>query len=120
MDMKNDMDGILILDDWKDPPISSRSIPFRAWNTEITAGKVGKRIAVFAGMGLGGFVIRSGNGLRTEYPGDTFMKMVKLSVRRAKEDGLKVRICDEDRWPSGGAEGLNRCGKITGKNGWGI
>ena len=82
-----------------------RARPFWSWNTEITEDKVRKQVKMFADMGMGGFVIHSRNGLKTEYMGKQFMDMVKLSVKTADELGLKVWLYDEDRWPSGNAGG---------------
>lgn len=83
-----------------------RARPFWAWNTEVTADKVRSQIKMFHDMGMGGFVIHSRNGLRTEYMGDQFMDMVRLSIECAEELGLKVWIYDEDRWPSGNSGGV--------------
>ena len=57
-----------------------RARPFWSWNTEVTPEKVLSQIKMFSDMGMGGFVIHSRNGLRTEYMGKRFMDMVKLSV----------------------------------------
>ena len=82
-----------------------RGRPFWSWNTEVTPEKVRSQTQMFADMGMGGFVIHSRNGLRTEYMGKHFMDMVKLSVECAEKLGLKVWIYDEDRWPSGNGGG---------------
>ncbi len=85
-----------------------RARPFWSWNTEVTPEKVRSQIKMFSDMGMGGFVIHSRNGLRTEYMGERFMDMVRLSVEYAESLGLKVWLYDEDRWPSG-----NGGGKVT-------
>ena len=85
-----------------------RARPFWSWNTAVTPEKVRSQTKMFADMGMGGFVIHSRNGLRTEYMGKHFMDMVKLSVECAEQLGLKVWLYDEDRWPSG-----NCGGKVT-------
>ena len=89
-----------------------RARPFWSWNTEVTPEKVRSQVKMFADMGMGGFVIHSRNGLRTEYMGKHFMDMVKLSVECAQKYGLKVWLYDEDRWPSG-----NGGGKVTSDRG---
>ena len=86
-----------------------RARPFWSWNTEVTEEKVRSQIKMFRDMGMGGFVIHSRNGLRTEYMGEEFMSMVKLSVELAKTYGMKVWIYDEDRWPSGNSGGKVTC-----------
>ena len=85
-----------------------RARPFWSWNTEVTPEKVRSQVKMFADMGMGGFIIHSRNGLRTEYMGRQFMDMVKLSIECADKYGLKVWLYDEDRWPSG-----NSGGKVT-------
>ncbi|MBQ9113207.1 MAG: hypothetical protein IJY08_06470 [Clostridia bacterium] len=82
-----------------------RARPFWSWNTEVTPEKVRLQTKMFADMGMGGFVIHSRNGLRTQYMGKHFMDMVKLSIECAHELGLKVWLYDEDRWPSGNGGG---------------
>ena len=62
-----------------------RALPFWAWNTVITEDKVREQVRMFADMGMGGFVIHSRNGLRTEYMGKHFKycpicgKLIKIS-----------------------------------------
>ena len=86
-----------------------RARPFWSWNAEVTEDKVRSQIKMFYDMGMGGFVIHSRNGLRTEYMGDKFMSMVRLSVDLAKSYGMKVWLYDEDRWPSGNCGGRVTC-----------
>ena len=62
-----------------------RARPFWSWNTEVTPEKVRSQTKMFFEMGMGGFVIHSRNGLRTEYMGKHFMDMVKLSVECAQK-----------------------------------
>lgn len=90
---------------FKKPDSSRRGLPFWAWNTDVTAEKVKKQIRVFRLMGFGGFIIHARKGLRTEYMGEHFMDMVRLSVECAKKQGLRVWLYDEDGWPSGYAGG---------------
>ncbi len=90
---------------FKSPGSRFRGLPFWAWNTDVTEEKVTHQIEIFKKMGFGGFIIHARKGLRTEYMGEHFMDMVRLSIEKAKELDLRVWLYDEDGWPSGCAGG---------------
>jgi len=88
------------------PPAKYRGAPFWSWNCELNTEQIVKQIEYFKEMGMGGFHIHARIGLDTPYLGEQFMDAVKVSVAKAKHEGLLVYLYDEDRWPSGFAGGL--------------
>ena len=91
---------------FRDPGKEYRGLPFWAWNTFVTEGKVDRQIEDFKRMGLGGFVVHVRHGLMDEYMGKTFFDRVSRSIEDAKKHDLTVWLYDEDRWPSGCAGGI--------------
>lgn len=87
------------------PEAMDRGVPFWAWNCTVDEEKIEEQLRIFQIMGLGGAVIHARNGLNTEYMGDRFMELVRFTVGRASEMGLRIWLYDEDRWPSGCAGG---------------
>lgn len=57
-------------------------------------------------MGLGGFFMHSRIGLNTRYLGNEFMECVKACIKEAEKLGMKTCLYDEDRRPSGTADGI--------------
>ncbi len=83
------------------PQALLRDVPFWGWNGELNREQILRQIAVFHKMGMGGFFIHSRTGLSTEYLGEEYLDMVRLSIDEAKKYGLSVWLYDEDRYPSG-------------------
>lgn len=91
---------------FKNPTTEYRGVPFWGWNCDLNRDQLMNQIENFKSMGFGGFHIHSRTGLVTPYLGKEFMELVKACVKKAKEEGMKVWLYDEDRWPSGTAGGL--------------
>ncbi len=91
---------------FKNPPSEYRGAPFWSWNCKLDKEELLRQIDIYQEMGIGGFHIHPRTGLETPYLGEEYMEMVKASVDKAKADGMKVWLYDEDRWPSGFGGGL--------------
>lgn len=91
---------------FKNPPNEFRGAPFWSWNCKLEKEELMRQLDVYQEMGIGGFHIHCRTGLETPYLGEEYMDMVKASVEKAKTDGMKVWLYDEDRWPSGFGGGL--------------
>ncbi len=91
---------------FNDPPVEYRGAPFWAWNCVVTYELIDKQLEVFREMGFGGAHIHSRDGLAIQYLSDKFMSLVKHTVEKSKELGLRTYLYDEDRWPSGCAGGI--------------
>lgn len=89
---------------WK-PEFKNRGIAFWAWNTEVTDVLVMSQIDIMARMGFGGFCIHPRTGLKTEYMGHEYMRLVRLANEYGKQKGLTCWLYDEDRYSSGTAGG---------------
>ncbi len=87
------------------PALENRGIAFWAWNTEVTDALVMSQIDIIAQMGFGGFCIHPRTGLRTEYMGPEYLRLVRLANEYGKQKGLTCWLYDEDRYPSGTAGG---------------
>ena len=96
----------LSMDLFQNPTVEYRGMPFWSWNCKLKKGTIEEQLKLFKEMGFGGVVIHPRDGLDTEYLGDEFMDMVKYTVERCREKGLIVWIYDDDRFPSGAADGL--------------
>lgn len=93
-------------DTFKNPPNRYRGFPFWAWNTRLDDGELREQIAVFRGMGFGGFHMHVRQGLETPYLGADFMHAVGTCADEAQRRGMYAFLYDEDRWPSGAAGGF--------------
>lgn len=87
------------------PPAHYRGAPFWSWNCKLDQDQLSRQVEYFKEMGMGGFHIHARSGLDTPYLGEEFMDAVKVSIEKAKQEGLFVYLYDEDRWPSGFAGG---------------
>ncbi|MFC1474495.1 glycosyl hydrolase [bacterium] len=87
------------------PEAKYGSAPFWSWNEVLEPEELIHQIDEFAEQGMGGFFMHAREGLISEYMGSEWMEAVKISVKRAKENGLIAYMYDEDRWPSGFASG---------------
>lgn len=88
------------------PPATFRAKPFWAWNGELEKEELFWQIHMMKEMGFGGFFMHSRTGLKTEYLGDKWFRLINDCVDEAVRIGLEAWIYDEDRWPSGIAGGL--------------
>lgn len=83
-----------------------RGIPFWSWNCKVTKEKIDKQLDVFCRMGFGGVDIHPRVGLDIEYLGDEYMELVEYTIQGCKKRGLKCWLYDDDRYPSGAADGF--------------
>ena len=88
------------------PTADYRGIPFWSWNCEITKEKIDQGLDVFQKMGFGGADIHPRVGLDTEFLSDKFHSLVAYAVEQAKKRGMCCWLYDDDRYPSGAADGL--------------
>lgn len=91
---------------FKNPTIEYRGIPFWSWNCEVTKELIDTQLAIFQQMGFGGVDIHPRTGLDTEYLSDEFLDLVKYTAEKCKELGLICWLYDDDRFPSGCADGV--------------
>lgn len=91
---------------FRNPPAEFRGAPFWAWNCKLEKEELLRQIDVYREMGIGGFHIHPRTGLETPYLGEEYMGLVQDCVEKAKTDGMKTWLYDEDRWPSGFGGGL--------------
>ncbi len=91
---------------FKNPTAEYRDAPFWAWNTKLEKETVISQIEMFRDMGCGGFHMHPRCGLDTAYLSDEFMEMIRAAVDKAKEEGMRACLYDEDRYPSGTAGGM--------------
>ncbi len=91
---------------FENPTSEYRGAPFWAWNTTLEKDEMMRQIDGFKKMGFGGFHMHARVGLDSEYLGDRFMDMVRACIDKAKENGMRAYLYDEDRWPSGTAGGF--------------
>lgn len=94
------------MDNFKNPGSIYRGLPFWSWNCAITKELIDEQLPIFKEMGFGGVVIHPREGLDTEYLGDEFMRLVKHTIDRCCELDLVCWLYDDDRFPSGAADGL--------------
>ncbi len=83
-----------------------RGKPFWSWNGELKKDELIRQIHVLKEMGMGGFFMHSRTGLRTEYLGEEWFRLINACADEARKLKLEAWLYDEDRWPSGTAGGL--------------
>lgn len=88
-----------------DPPAEYRSMPLWVWNDELDWNRLKEQLASFQRQGMGGVFIHPRPGLMTEYLGEEWFRLWRLSVEEGKRLGLFVNIYDENSYPSGFAGG---------------
>lgn len=91
---------------FRSPGEAYRSIPFWSWNCKVTRELIDTQLAYFQEMGFGGVDIHPRIGLDTAYLGDEFMELVQYTVEQCREKGLICWLYDDDRYPSGAADGI--------------
>ena len=85
----------------KNPTSELRGKPFWAWNGEIDEKEIDFQIECLKKMGFGGAFIHSRTGLKTEYMGEKWLKLVRRAAEKLAGHGFESYLYDEDRWPSG-------------------
>jgi len=102
-DMANSLDELR--DGFMRPPIDFSTTPFWVWNDVVTQEKIDFQLKEFKEKGMHMVFIHPRPGLITEYLGNEWFELVKYSVDKAKELGMKVWLYDENSFPSGFAGG---------------
>ena len=95
-----------LADQFANPGPAWRGKPFWSWNGDLQRDELLRQVDILKQMGMGGFVMHSRTGLRTEYLGDDWFRAINGSADNAARLGLEAWLYDEDRWPSGTAGGL--------------
>lgn len=90
---------------FKNPPVDFSTAPFWVWNDQVTKEKIDFQLQEFKDKGLHMVFIHPRPGLITEYLGNEWFELVKYSVDKAKELGMKIWLYDENSYPSGFAGG---------------
>lgn len=98
-------DGVF-LETFRQPTAALRGKPFWCWNGELEEEELLRQLDIIQEMGMGGFFIHSRNGLKTEYLGEDWFRMINACIDKCSSSDLKAWIYDEDRWPSGTAGGM--------------
>lgn len=88
------------------PTALYRAIPFWSWNCKVTKALIDSQLAIVKQMGFGGVDIHPRTGLDTEYMSDTYLELVRYAAKKCEELGLICWLYDDDRFPSGCADGL--------------
>ena len=96
----------LNIDLFRQPTVHYRSIPFWSWNCRVTKELIDEQLPIFKQMGFGGVDIHPRSGLDTVYLSDDYMELIRYTVKKCKELGLLCWLYDDDRFPSGAADGL--------------
>ncbi len=91
---------------FQNPTGEYRGIPFWSWNGRITREQIDRDLEIFQKMGFGGVDIHPRVGLDTAYLGEEFMELIRYAVDRCKEMGIVCWLYDDDRFPSGAADGM--------------
>ena len=82
-----------------------RGKPFWSWNGELEEKELCRQVEVLKEMGFGGHFMHSRSGLRTEYLGEEWFKLINAVTDKSVEENMEAWLYDEDRWPSGSAGG---------------
>lgn len=91
---------------FKNPTSEYRAAPFWAWNGKLDQEELNWQLDVLKKMGFGGAHLHVRTGMSTPYLSDEYMRFIKDTVQKAKENEMLAWLYDEDRWPSGAAGGL--------------
>ena len=91
---------------FKNPTNEYRGIPFWSWNCKVTKEFIDTQLDCFKEMGFGGVDIHPRTGLDNEYLGEEFMELIKYTADKCREKGLVCWLYDDDRYPSGAADGI--------------
>jgi hypothetical protein len=101
-----DTNGPLSPETFAHPGAAYRGTPFWAWNCELSEDVLARGIDMLKKMGFGGFHIHVRTGMSTPYLTDSFFRLIRFCVEKAKQEEMLAWLYDEDRWPSGAAGGL--------------
>jgi len=75
------------------------------WNDRMVKEEIVEQIKAFKKANIYDFFIHPMWGMELDYLSDEFFDLIKLSVKTAKENGMRFWIYDEYCWPSGTAGG---------------
>ena len=81
------------LDEFGSPGSAYRGKPFWAWNGRLEPEELRRQIRIMQRMGMGGFIIFTGNGLETAYLAGTPIALAPLSEARTV-DGARGPLAD--------------------------
>lgn len=88
------------------PTVQYRGIPFWSWNCRVTEEQIDWQLDCFKEMGFGGVDIHPRTGLDIEYLGKEYRNLIRYTVKKCREKGLLCWLYDDDRFPSGCADGI--------------
>ena len=71
------------------------------WNDDITERGVEKQLLAMKEAGVYEFFVAPMSGMIQEYLSDEFFSLVRFTVKKAKELGMRFCIYDDYNWPSG-------------------
>ena len=91
---------------FQNPGAAFRGKPFWSWNGTLTEAELLRQLPIFKEMGMGGAFMHSRTGLKTEYLGDEWFRLINACADECEKLGLEAWLYDEDRWPSGTAGGI--------------
>lgn len=87
------------------PSAEYTTCPFFVWNYKITKEEINNFLTDFKNQGTSQVFVHPRPGLVTEYLSDEWFELVRFTVERGRELGMKVWIYDENSYPSGFAGG---------------
>lgn len=88
-------------DTFRSPPVEYRSGPLWVWNDEMEEPYLSEQIGEMADRGWGAFFMHPRYGLSIEYGSEEWMRKIRYSVERARDEGIDPWLYDEYLWPSG-------------------
>lgn len=96
----------LSLELFQNPAAEYRGMPFWSWNCRIAEDLIDRQTEIFKKMGYGGAHLHPRIGMETPYLSEEYMRMIRRAVKKFKEHGLYAWLYDDDRCPSGAADGF--------------
>jgi len=91
--------------EFKSPSAEYTTAPFFVWNYKITKEEIDNFLLDFKNQGSSQVFVHPRPGLVTEYLSDGWFELVKHTVEKGKELGMKIWLYDENSYPSGFAGG---------------
>jgi hypothetical protein len=98
---------VVDLEKFQNPAKECREVPYWPWNDLLDPPEPRRQIGLMDKAGWDGFFRHSRVGLKTSYLSKKWMNCIFASVGEARKRGMGAWLCDEDKWPSGFAEGLS-------------